>query len=171
MIASGGWGSNSYVVEDEVLCVVDPGTTEDFGIAPDDVRVVVNTHNHPDHTLNNCLFQNAVVLVHPADVPKGAGQMPAELVLGSTRWRVLHTPGHTPGSLCLYEPRERVLISGDTVFAEGVGRTDFPSGNFKDLVRSIELLAGLDVRVVLPGHGEPAGSDAIRQALVFVRGF
>ena len=75
-----------------------------------------------------------------------------------------HTPGHSPGSICLYCPKEKVLFSGDTVFAEGVGRTDVPGGDPQALSHSLDRLAKLKVDKILPGHGEPVlngGSSVI----------
>jgi len=69
-------------------------------------------------------------------------------------FKILHTPGHTCGSICLYEENKRLLFSGDTVFAHGgFGRTDLPpGGNNEDLVNSLERLADLDVDLLAPGH-------------------
>jgi glyoxylase-like metal-dependent hydrolase (beta-lactamase superfamily II) len=69
--------------------------------------------------------------------------------------RVLHTPGHTEGSLCLYLPKEGLLLAGDTLFAGGVGRTDFPGGNEGKLMASLRerLMTLPDATVVVPGHG------------------
>ncbi len=69
-------------------------------------------------------------------------------------FEVLHTPGHTCGSICLYEKEARILFSGDTVFAHGsFGRTDLPpGGNSKDLVNSLERLAELNIDILAPGH-------------------
>lgn len=79
-------------------------------------------------------------------------------VLGSvaepTGWLIMHTPGHSKGSICLYSEREKTLISGDTLFNSGVGRTDAPGGNTPELERSLDLLSALPGEtVVLPGHG------------------
>ncbi|MDD1715868.1 MAG: MBL fold metallo-hydrolase, partial [Methanolinea sp.] len=69
---------------------------------------------------------------------------------------VIHTPGHTPGSICLYHAEERALISGDTVFTEGgFGRFDFPGGSRDTLLSSLRRLADLDVEGLYPGHGTP----------------
>jgi hydroxyacylglutathione hydrolase len=68
---------------------------------------------------------------------------------------VLHTPGHTQGSVCLYLPQQNLLLAGDTLFAGSVGRTDLPGGDTRSLLRSIhhKLLALPDATVVIPGHG------------------
>lgn len=69
-------------------------------------------------------------------------------------FRILHTPGHTPGSICLYDEAEGFLISGDTLFAGGVGRTDLPGGDGEAMARSLERLLALPPQVrVYPGHG------------------
>ena len=68
--------------------------------------------------------------------------------------QIIHTPGHTPGSICLYEKKHKALISGDTLFADGFGRTDFHGGNAEEMRLSLERLKKLDVEYLLPGHGE-----------------
>ena len=69
-------------------------------------------------------------------------------------FQVLLAPGHSPGSICLYWPDKRVLVTGDVVFNQGIGRTDLPGGNGKLLKESIKKLAALEVEYLLPGHGE-----------------
>lgn len=68
---------------------------------------------------------------------------------------VLHTPGHTEGSICLYFPQEKKLISGDTLFSGSIGRTDLPGGSFEKIIQSLhgKLLQLPDETVVVPGHG------------------
>lgn len=73
--------------------------------------------------------------------------------LGNRSFRVIWTPGHTEGGICLYDEVAGALISGDTLFDNGVGRTDFPGGSMKDLRRSIESLSNIDIRELYPGHG------------------
>ncbi|KPU62592.1 hydrolase [Thermococcus sp. EP1] len=77
------------------------------------------------------------------------------LRIGRKELIVLHTPGHTAGSVCIYEPKEKLLFTGDTLFKGSVGRTDLPTGDFKDLVTSLEKLEGIEVDIALPGHGRP----------------
>lgn len=69
---------------------------------------------------------------------------------------VLHTPGHTEGSICLYFPAEKILIAGDTLFAGSIGRTDLPGGSMEKIMESLHgtVLALPDDTVVVPGHGE-----------------
>lgn len=75
---------------------------------------------------------------------------------GALSAKVMHTPGHTEGSICLYFPTEKTLIAGDTLFAGSIGRTDLPGGSFEKIIRSIrgKLLTLPDETVVVPGHGE-----------------
>jgi len=75
--------------------------------------------------------------------------------VGSLTAQVLHTPGHTEGSICLYLPAEQKLIAGDTLFAGSIGRTDLPGGSMQKIMRSLHgtVLALPDETVVVPGHG------------------
>jgi hydroxyacylglutathione hydrolase len=74
---------------------------------------------------------------------------------GSHTANILHTPGHTEGSICLYFPAEKKLIAGDTLFAGSIGRTDLPGGSMPKIMRSLHetVLALPDETVVVPGHG------------------
>lgn len=76
------------------------------------------------------------------------------LELAGFTFRVIHTPGHTPGGVCYYEGKEKVLFSGDTLFQNSVGRTDFPNSSMSDLVRSVreKLMCLPDEVKVYPGH-------------------
>ena len=163
--------------------VVDPGGNAETIIAEINkagltVEYVINTHGHADHIAANSAVQQATgakILIHQEDAGMltdaqrnlstfiGAGIVcqPADRLLqhndmvniGNIELTVLHTPGHTPGGICLLA--DKVLIAGDTLFAESIGRTDFPGGSYSQLINSIkENLLGLaDDVEVLPGHG------------------
>jgi glyoxylase-like metal-dependent hydrolase (beta-lactamase superfamily II) len=141
---------------------------------------IINTHGHWDHIADNAALQRltaAPILVHRLDADRlrrpssTMMQLPfsippvepdhlledgEELALGRYRFIVLHTPGHCPGSVCLYEPGEGVLIAGDTLFPNGHGNTQLPGANQADMDRSLARLAALPPKVrVYPGHGAP----------------
>ena len=160
---------------------------------------LVLTHMHFDHTGGAAKLvadTGAEAFAHPPDsnaLAEGDGemtcsgwlgevQMPMKirplkegdfLECGSTKLEVLHTPGHTSGSICLFDRRSGLLFSGDTVFANGgVGRWDLPTGDHGQLVESLEMLAGLKVSNLYPGHGpwyEEDGSSHIRMGLEMAR--
>jgi len=162
------------------LIVIDPaaeGATITREIGTDTVGAIVLTHGHFDHleaVRDLVTTTHAPLLVHTADAGKiqtaeGTGgrlfgfdaSAPAadrlleegdEVIVGSVSLSVLHTPGHTPGSICLLCPGH--LFSGDTLFAGSIGRTDFAGGDMRSMRRSIARLSSLDDDVrVHPGHG------------------
>ncbi len=144
------------------------------------VRCVLNTHGHFDHVGADGAIKAAFgvpVAIHPDDAPLMADahehgiffgvstpkQAEPDILLkdgqavefGGLRLKVIHTPGHTRGGICLYIEDGKILFTGDTLFAGSIGRTDFEGGSMDDLMASITrklLPLGDDVRV-LPGHG------------------
>jgi glyoxylase-like metal-dependent hydrolase (beta-lactamase superfamily II) len=95
------------------------------------------------------------------------------LTLGPAEFRVLHTPGHTPGSISLWIPTENKLIAGDTLFRDSIGRTDLPGGNPRQILRSIEgqLLRLPEETVVVPGHGPNTTIGREKERNPFLQGF
>jgi glyoxylase-like metal-dependent hydrolase (beta-lactamase superfamily II) len=77
-----------------------------------------------------------------------------EVTLGDETFKILHIPGHSPGSIGLYWPARKALFSGDVIFSQNVGRTDFPGGSGALLKKSISSLAELDIDTLFPGHME-----------------
>lgn len=144
------------------------------------VRQIIVTHAHIDHIAGALALKqatNAPVLYSQADLPLVAmmdqqaqwlqtatpevrppDHSPADnetLSVGALRPQILHTPGHTEGSLSVYLPEQKLLLAGDTLFAGSVGRTDLPGGNTGKLIASIHerLLTLPDEVIVVPGHG------------------
>lgn len=142
--------------------------------------MILLTHGHFDHVLGlaDCAAKYGIpVYMHPADketmktngyLAKAFGiSMPATDVdtkdiadgdrirFGNTVLEVIHTPGHTPGGVCYYDREDKVLLSGDTLFAGSIGRTDHPGGDYDRLMESIfSKLMCLDGDIeVIPGHG------------------
>jgi glyoxylase-like metal-dependent hydrolase (beta-lactamase superfamily II) len=76
------------------------------------------------------------------------------LRVGDMKFQIIHAPGHSPGSICLYWPQEKALFTGDVIFYQGIGRTDLPGGDGQALKESIRRLSKLDVEHLLSGHGE-----------------
>ena len=140
--------------------------------------IIVATHGHLDHLWGAAWATeqwHTPVLMHEADIPMAKDMqsqydlfgiratpqpfpvepLNSQLSTFNSQLSILHTPGHTPGSVCLYWPDEKTLISGDTLFRMGYGRTDLPGGNMAELISSLGQLFTLpsDVKVY-PGHGD-----------------
>jgi len=94
------------------------------------------------------------------------------LNLGALELKVLHTPGHSPGGICLYLSSENLVFTGDTLFQGSIGRTDFMQGSMDDLIRSIKtrLYTLPDATVVRTGHGEPTTIGDEKRYNMFVQG-
>lgn len=166
----------------EKAVVVDPGAEAKRILAEAEKRgwtieAIINTHHHSDHIAANAAIKRATrckVIAHTetaralADVRGGAmlqflgGDAPPPvdttvehgdtIPVGDQKLEVIHTPGHTPGDICLYWPGH--VLTGDTLFVGGFGRTDLPGGSTRNLRKSIKdrLLTLPPETVVLPGH-------------------
>ena len=130
--------------------------------------------NQNDYGLLKMLDMQATWIGMPApgDVKIDAQLVDGEsLSAGSLSANVLHTPGHTEGSVCLYFPAEKLLIAGDTLFAGSIGRTDLPGGSLERIMRSLHqrVLALPDETVVIPGHGPKTTIREEREGNPFLR--
>ena len=92
--------------------------------------------------------------------------------IGDHRLQVIHTPGHTAGGVCFLDTVTNTLFSGDTVFAQGFGRTDLPTGNFEQLLHSLRQLRNINIGTLYPGHGPGTddGNRAVRDAISMMEG-
>ena len=180
----GPWRANAYLIWDGTgsdALILDPG----MGAAPELVarlgvnglrlHLIANSHGHIDHIFDNAPLKRstgAPLAIHAEDVHRLSGENAygltvepswadrhlgegEQLAIGDLVFDVLHTPGHTQGSVCLYEERHGLLLSGDVLFAGSFGRTDLPGGSDEAMVASLKRLARdlpPEVRV-LPGHG------------------
>ena len=152
-------------------------------LRPDQPLTIVATHGHLDHLWGAKWATetwHTPVRMHEADIPMAQAMQQQYDLFGvglkaerfeieefrgqdsdfrdqnsEFRFQIIHTPGHTQGSVCLYFPEERKLFSGDTLFRCGYGRTDLPGGNYGQLISSLEQLMTLPPETeVFPGHGE-----------------
>ena len=147
----------------------------DLSLTLEDIDLVIITHAHPDHIegINAFTGSSTLIAVSKNDMDLLQGVTPqygntpetsdfkidiflqeGDLQVGNTVFQIISTPGHSPGSLCLYWTEHKVLITGDVVFNQGIGRTDLPGGDGKTLKQSIIKLSQLDVEYLLPGHGD-----------------
>ena len=182
--AFGPWQTNAYLVWDgrsTDALVLDPGMgaatplMERVGVNGLRIHLVANSHGHIDHIVDNgplMRASGAPLGIHPDDAYRLDGRNTygfeiepvaasrdlregEQLRIGDLVFDILHTPGHTQGSVCLYEERLGLLLSGDVLFAGSYGRTDLPGGDDEQMVASLARLAReipSAVRV-LPGHG------------------
>lgn len=158
---------------------------EGDGFKVSDIGLIINTHSHPDHCQANesIIEKSGAWVTLSAEEDEFRNTLGKKLYsmfrmkapqftplfflkegtldLGAknkTALQVFHTPGHSPGSVCLYWPDNKLLITGDVVFYGSIGRTDFPSGSLSLLKRSIDRLSQLDVECLVPGHSTEYGS-------------
>lgn len=157
------------------------------GIDPEEISCIISTHCHPDHFegIKHFRHKETSIALHREEdrfmkeTGKGFYGMfgltvpeyrvdiwleEGKTELNGIPLEIYHTPGHSPGSVSLYLPEQKTLITGDVIFYAGVGRTDFPGGDGALLKKSIDRLSRLDVACLLPGHGEIIqGADRVKR--------
>jgi len=164
-----------------------------LGIEQTDIDLLIITHAHPDHIEAAQLFsgsqtqiamhqmawqliENFGRMIDPnmnveafrPDVFLGEG----EFTVGDTSLKVIHTPGHSPGSISLHWAEQNALFVGDLIFKDGIGRTDIPGGDGNQLKQSIRRAAQIEPDYLLPGHGDViVGKEAIQDNFKQVENF
>jgi len=157
----------------------------DIGLEAGDIDLVICTHAHGDHIEASQVFAPlpALLTMHEIDwqMVKAMKQqlrgrqregmdgivpdfllMEGDLKVRNLDLVIIHCPGHSPGSISVYWPDRKALFTGDLIFRDGIGRTDLPQGNGRQLKDSIERVSGLDVELLMSGHGEVvSGKDAV----------
>jgi glyoxylase-like metal-dependent hydrolase (beta-lactamase superfamily II) len=201
-LAVGSFEANCYIVGSESSkdgMIIDPGAeakvvlrkVKDLGL---EIKTIVLTHGHIDHigalkevkkatgaevaihtdeaeSLQEQPLSKLFGLSHPAPPPADRLLQDGDSIdIGELHFLVLHTPGHTPGGICLMG--EGVIFSGDTLFNCGVGRTDFPGGDYSQLMNSLhtKLMILPDNTIVYPGHGPETTIGTERGENPFLRG-
>ena len=188
-----------YDEETRECMVIDPGDegariVKEIKKNSLNVKYIVNTHGHSDHISANLEVKEATgaeLMIHEEDAPMltdGAKNLsvfmgrninrPApdrllkdgdELQVGNAKFKVLHTPGHTRGGICLVG--DNICFTGDTLFEFSIGRTDLPGGSFSQIINSIKkkLLTLDDEVIVFPGHGSHTTIGRERASNPFLR--
>ena len=181
------YDANAYLVNGTILIDVGMDSSDiisELGkhITLDDLEIIILTHCHYDHSggaSGVARATGAKIAVHKNDASllgnpeasasrlfgKKAPIIVPDILLGGDEkfgdLEIIHTPGHTPGGICLYDPISKILFSGDTVFQDGsFGRTDLYGGDSSQLIGSIKKLTLLDVKIMYPGHGEIVMNNA-----------
>lgn len=193
MFTVGMLATNCFLVADEKsheALIIDPGfdrESEAKTILKEiesngfEVKYIVNTHGHPDHNGGNRVLREstkAPILVHELDAPM-LSDPPADRLLhdgdlievGDIKLRVIHTPGHSRGSVILVSAG--TVFSGDTLFAGSIGRYDLPGGSLEDIKHSLrnKLLILPDYVKVYPGHGSVSTIGEERRSNPFLQSF
>ena len=156
---------------------------QELGLTPDDINIVINTHMHWDHVGNNFRFPKAKIYIPQAAYDKCRGRathgfssiffwlwtkkfLPAGGLKDGgdiAGLQVINVGGHTKYDICLYEPNNKILFTGDVAYARGtVALHRIPDGSRQRLIQSLQKLKQLDTRIMLPGHGsisEQVGDD------------
>ncbi len=161
--------TNCYLIfSNSEILIIDPGAEdnrilEEINKLEGKVKYIINTHHHFDHTTANEGLKKetlADILIHEeektfmkfeADRFLKEGD---EIKIGDSVLQILHTPGHTKGSICLLS--DRVAFTGDTLFKDGYGRTDLPGGSSEEMEKSLKKLSEIlkPGTMVYPGHGK-----------------
>lgn len=164
------------------------------GIMPSEIGIIANTHLHGDHCGANEAFKKlsgARIMLHkeqqqhykiavvetaqyfrlPATEFKPDGTFEdGRISAGNVEFEMIPCPGHSPDSVCYYNQKDKILISGDVIFQGNIGRFDLPGGDADKLMETITKLAQLDIEYILPGHmGIVSGKENVTQNFKAIR--
>ena len=149
--------TNCYILSMNKKClIIDPGDEENVIIKKIEkmkltVVGILLTHNHFDHAM----YADSLASLYKVNVYDYKNLFPEEKQIGPFKFLVIYTPGHSKSSLTFYFKEYGVMFVGDFVFREGIGRVDLPSGNYQEMIASLEKIKKYDDDIILyPGHGE-----------------
>ena len=160
---------NTWFLDGEEKILIDVGTGDSWKKIreADNIDKVIITHSHRDHVENLEKivekFGPEVYAFEPENLDVKACDLDDGeiLELSGLEFQVFHTPGHKDDSICLYNPSEKLVFTGDLIFPEGgFGRTDLGEGDREKLINSIQRIEKLNVESFYPGHGEAVTTDA-----------
>jgi len=188
---------NTSIIIDPGLTQFLPELLQDLhrdGIDPKDITLITNTHLHGDHCWANDAFKKASgakIVLHTQQkdswdktanqTSRFFGVPPVEftpdsffeedrLNSGELEFELIHSPGHSPDSICFYCQSQKILICGDVIFNQNTGRVDLPGGSAQELKASIERLSQLDIEYLLPGHMDiVVGREKVKNNFEFIK--
>jgi len=142
-----------FLIKDNKVLLIDPADEFDKIVEKlEDLTLVgvIVTHNHPDHVgaLKEVLEKYQVKLYDFSNMQEGDNR------IDNFHFDVIYTPGHTSDSITIYFKEEKVMFVGDFIFKNSVGRTDLPSGNYNEMLKSITKIKEYPDVKIYPGHGE-----------------
>lgn len=177
------YGTNSYLVGEREAALIDPGSSQEEsiktildylkGLNGTRLTKIIITHRHPDHIQGASAMKEATgaeIGIYESDarwLSNRPGAPPIDYTLkdgdtievGDLKLKVIHTPGHASGHICLYLREERILFSGDLIVGFGTVVISPPDGDMKAYLDSLKALSGYKIKVICPGHG-PVITDA-----------